>query len=215
MKQRQNPIADLTSDHVTGHAPGPTSPPTSRTIDIEATRAYRPTGSDRFDGSPPEIPGYELVRELGRGAFGVVYFGHAKDRPQTPLAIKAIADQGDLDRLMVEPALLSRVKHPNIVGLESHFVHDGKLVLAGGSYMGWVEWALLYRAYVIRTGAAARVVVPPSSRTRAHSPAVEHARRSPSPRPSTEGEGDKVPPAPSMVSQAAPQVPEAPGERNT
>ena len=126
MNDRQDPITDLTS----ANAPGKHAALTSRNIDLEATSAYQPGGTGRPGVAPLQIPGYELVRELGRGAFGVVYFGHAEDRPDTPLAIKAIDGQGNLDRLLVEPALLSRIKHPNVVGLESHFVHDGKLVLA-------------------------------------------------------------------------------------
>jgi serine/threonine-protein kinase len=73
---------------------------------------------------------YVLERELGRGAFGVVYRGHHESRPETFLAIKTVEAQGSIDRLLVEPALLARLKHPCIVGLDDYFVHEGKLVLA-------------------------------------------------------------------------------------
>ena len=73
---------------------------------------------------------YVLERELGRGAFGVVYLGHHEDRPDERLAIKTIETLGNVDRTLVEPALLARLKHPCVVGLEDYFVADGKLVLA-------------------------------------------------------------------------------------
>jgi serine/threonine-protein kinase len=74
---------------------------------------------------------YILERELGRGAFGVVYQGHREGRPDSRVAVKTIESRdGNIDRMLVEPALLAKLKHPCIVGLEEYFVQDGKLVLA-------------------------------------------------------------------------------------
>jgi eukaryotic-like serine/threonine-protein kinase len=105
--------------------PGPVGP----TVDLERTAAYVTTGAGRGPTRSHTIPGYELVRELGRGAFGVVYLAHRVARPDTPLAIKVVEDPGGLDRLLVEPTLLARVRHPNVVRLEDYFVHNGALVL--------------------------------------------------------------------------------------
>src|SRR4051794_30010215 len=73
---------------------------------------------------------YVLERELGRGSFGVVYRGHHEDRPDTLVAVKTVPVHGDLDRMLVEPALLARLRHPCVVGLREYFVADGQLVLA-------------------------------------------------------------------------------------
>ena len=74
--------------------------------------------------------GFRLIRELGRGAFGVVYRAHHVERPDVVVALKVVDNRGNLDRLLLEPALLSRLHHPNIVRLEDYFVQGDRLVLA-------------------------------------------------------------------------------------
>jgi serine/threonine-protein kinase len=73
---------------------------------------------------------YELEKELGRGAFGVVFRGHHRDRPDVPLAVKVVEDRGNVDRLMLEPALLAKLNHPCVVRLEDYFLQGDRLVLA-------------------------------------------------------------------------------------
>src|SRR5947209_3234130 len=77
-----------------------------------------------------QIGDYVIERELGRGAHGVVYRAHHRDRPGTPVALKVVESRGDLDRLLLEPALLSRLRHPCIVGIEDYFLRGDDLVLA-------------------------------------------------------------------------------------
>jgi serine/threonine-protein kinase len=124
------PAADLTTD-ATARSPvaASTPGPAGRTLDLENTAAYLPAAAGPGDRPPRTIPGYELARELGRGAFGVVYLGHPAGRPDDPRAVKVVEDPGGLDRLLVEPTLLARVRHPNVVRLDDYFVHDGALVL--------------------------------------------------------------------------------------
>jgi hypothetical protein len=121
-RPNSNPDPDCLRSHVPAVTTGPT-------VDLDRTAAYLTTGAGRGPARPRIIPGYELVRELGRGAFGVVYLGYRTGRPDTPFAIKVVEDPGGLDRLLVEPTLLARVRHPNVVRLEDYFVHDGALVL--------------------------------------------------------------------------------------
>jgi serine/threonine-protein kinase len=76
------------------------------------------------------IGDYALEAELGRGAHGVVYRARHRDRPDAPVALKVVAGRGGTDRLLLEPAVLSRLDHPNIVGIEDYFLRGDELVLA-------------------------------------------------------------------------------------
>ncbi|NET43151.1 serine/threonine-protein kinase [Okeania sp. SIO2B3] len=72
---------------------------------------------------------YVLLEEIGRGAHGIVYQGYHKEKPDEIVAVKIIDNTGNLDSLLVEPDLLSRLNHPNIIGLKDYFIHEGKLIL--------------------------------------------------------------------------------------
>jgi serine/threonine-protein kinase len=82
--------------------------------------------------APPaeHVGAYVLEKELGRGAHGVVYRAHHRDRPDTPVALKVVESRGNLDRLLLEPAMLSQLDHPCIVGIEDYFLRGGDVVLA-------------------------------------------------------------------------------------
>src|SRR2546421_13129332 len=80
--------------------------------------------------SPDRLGAYIIERELGRGAFGVVYRAHARTRPDTSVALKVVQGRGSTDRLLLEPAVLSRLDHPCIVRLEDYFLRGSDLVLA-------------------------------------------------------------------------------------
>ena len=70
-----------------------------------------------------KIGPYEIDRELGRGAFGVVYRAFHPDDPETPVALKVVESRGNLDRVMAEPALLARLDHPCINRVLDYFPH--------------------------------------------------------------------------------------------
>ncbi len=69
--------------------------------------------------TPHPIPNYSVVRELGRGAMGVVY--QARHNPTgRPVALKLIvpetaATRTAIDRFLREMSVVSQLKHPNIV----------------------------------------------------------------------------------------------------
>lgn len=79
-------------------------------------------------------PGFELLRELGRGATAIVYLvrDHELDRD---LAVKVIrssfgADEEAMARLDREAKLVARLQHPNIVKLYgTRHLSDGSMVL--------------------------------------------------------------------------------------
>jgi hypothetical protein len=79
--------------------------------------------------APATVGDYVIEHELGRGAFGVVYRAHHRARPETAVALKVVEGRGDTDRLLLEPAVLSRLDHPCIVGLEDYFLRGSDLVL--------------------------------------------------------------------------------------
>lgn len=85
------------------------------------------TKTKNYHGS--KINQYTLVENLGEGSHGVVYKAFDKTRPDEPLAIKVIEDKGNLDTLLIEPELLSRLHHPHIIDLKDYFLYSGSLVL--------------------------------------------------------------------------------------
>jgi WD40 repeat protein len=76
------------------------------------------------------IPGYELLGELGRGGMGVVYMArHIK--LNRIVALKMIlagghAAQGELTRFRIEAEAIARLQHPNIVQVYEISEHEGK-----------------------------------------------------------------------------------------
>ncbi|WP_165235611.1 serine/threonine-protein kinase [Aquisphaera insulae] len=87
-------------------------------------RTVRPT-------SPrPDIPGYEILEELGRGGMGVVYRARQL-RLNRIVAIKTIlageyATPEALTRFLAEAEAVARLQHPNIVQIFALGEHEGR-----------------------------------------------------------------------------------------
>jgi serine/threonine protein kinase len=67
----------------------------------------------------PQVPGFEVIGELGRGGMGVVYKA-AQTKLKRLVALKmirgeALADLRGLERFWVEAEAVARLQHPNIV----------------------------------------------------------------------------------------------------
>jgi serine/threonine protein kinase len=88
------------------------------------------TDADEHHETPRAIGGYAIEEVLGRGAHGVVYRAHPRHRPDTSVALKVVANRGRTDQLLLEPALLSQLDHPCIVGIHDYFLLGDDLILA-------------------------------------------------------------------------------------
>jgi WD40 repeat protein/tRNA A-37 threonylcarbamoyl transferase component Bud32 len=78
----------------------------------------------------PRIPGYEIEKELGRGAMGVVYKARQLGLDRI-VALKMLlhaehADAQERQRFQVEARALARLKHPNIVQIHEVGEHQGQ-----------------------------------------------------------------------------------------
>jgi tetratricopeptide (TPR) repeat protein len=105
---------------IEGFATGPTLPPT---------------------GSLPQVPGYELLDELGRGGMGVVYRARQLGLNRIvalKMLLTAAAGAAELTRFRREAEALGRLQHPNIVQIHEVGEHEGRPYfaleyVAGGS----------------------------------------------------------------------------------
>jgi serine/threonine protein kinase/WD40 repeat protein len=116
-------MADKTEMH--GTVPGPHAPPA--------------------DGDIPVIPGYDVMRELGRGGMGVVYCAWQASLGRA-VALKMIlagayAGPQDRARFRTEAEAIARLQHPNIVHIYDIGEHEGKPYIA----MEYVDGSSLAR----------------------------------------------------------------------
>jgi tRNA A-37 threonylcarbamoyl transferase component Bud32 len=107
-------------------------------IDPSTTRPHSPPEDAILPAAPAgtsiEVPGYEVLRELGRGTMGVVYQArHQKLHRQ--VALKMIlagshAGAAELARFQTEAEAIARLQHPNIVQVHEVGEHEGKPFVA-------------------------------------------------------------------------------------
>ena len=97
------------------------------------------------DRSVPEVPGYEVLSELGRGGMGVVYKArHLRLGRTVALKLLPIGDGEDpkrRDRFRREAEAVARLQHPNIVQIFEVGETEGHAYLAleyvdGGTLAG-------------------------------------------------------------------------------
>src|SRR6266404_4371 len=98
----------------------PAAPPTAAHLPSgPLTHSHRSTPVADSPLPVPQIPGYEIVRELGRGGIGVVYEA-TQLWPQRTVALKMIlagaqARPQDFLRFLAEAQAVAALQHPNIV----------------------------------------------------------------------------------------------------
>jgi serine/threonine-protein kinase len=93
-----------------------------------------PACEEQAGEQPQPVPGYRIVRELGRGGMGVVYL--AVDAAGGGLvALKTIlpavrVEKADLKRFLREARILQELEHPNIVAFRDVGEAQGRLFFA-------------------------------------------------------------------------------------
>jgi WD40 repeat protein/tetratricopeptide (TPR) repeat protein len=97
----------------------PDQPTRTRGAADRPTAAFEARDTDSSPTGPPDIPGYDIAGEIGRGGMGVVYKARhlALNRD---VALKVIADgpavtPARLVRFRQEAEAVARLQHPNIV----------------------------------------------------------------------------------------------------
>jgi serine/threonine protein kinase/WD40 repeat protein len=118
-----------------GEAPPPSNPTTPH---AERTGPYQPAPAEGL----PEVPGYEIVEELGRGGMGIVYRARQVGLDRL-VALKVMlagahADAEDLARFRREAEAIARLHHPNVieiyeVGDQGGVAHFAMELCGGGS----------------------------------------------------------------------------------
>lgn len=92
----------------------------SGSADADAMLTGSADGGDGTHSEPPQIPGYKIIRELGRGGMGIVY--QAIDQHlDCMVAIKTVTGSFENSDLLLqqEAKLAAQLRHPNIVSIHA------------------------------------------------------------------------------------------------
>ena len=87
---------------------------------------------------------WDLICEIGDGAFGKVHKARSKENPDLLAAAKIciLENENDLEDFMVEINILGEVEDDNIIKLLEAFYYDDKLWVSG--IYSWVNYSQMY-----------------------------------------------------------------------
>jgi WD40 repeat protein/tRNA A-37 threonylcarbamoyl transferase component Bud32 len=108
----------------------PSAPPPDTATLQPAADTGRPASDEAANLALVQIPGYEIIEELGRGGMGVVYKAR-QIKANRLVALKMIlsgahASADDVKRFQVEAESVARLNHPNIVQVHDVGEHEGR-----------------------------------------------------------------------------------------
>lgn len=121
-----------------------------------------PACQQRLTAQPAIIPGYQLIRELGRGGMGVVYLGR-RVADGTAVALKTITPatrptRSLVERFLREANILRELDHPHIVAFREMGEANGQLFFAMEYVRGLNAERLVQRQGPLPVGRAVGLV---------------------------------------------------------
>jgi hypothetical protein len=124
------------------------------------------------------LPEYDIERELGRGAMGVVYLGRHR-RLERPVAIKELPEAFGVDPAMrhrfgVEARVLATLNHPHVVPVFDYVESAGLCLLVMEALPGGTVWERFTTSGLSMPQACAVILATCSALEHAHAQGILH-----------------------------------------